>query len=468
MSIHKYRLWFPSLLLMCICACGPTLTMPGNSSGNLYAPAVGINSANLFLYCPDLVNNQDLVAGVLKETETSILRFPGGTTANFYHPQYAGYGFRREDVALLKESGMKEHMGKVLSAEERILKKHAIEENFIWAFARLVKATDHRVLYVANLMSGTLDETLLALKILDDAGVEIAGVELGNEYYLRAYEDKFASVNEYIKLARTFAEGIQNVYPEVPISLVAAPVANIKSVSEREIEWNKGLQGLDFCDALSVHFYPRSDRLLKFSPSPCTLEEAIEMGFNQPRKALQDLERRFPEKELWLSEWNVAAAPKWCNNSVAHSFFTGLMQESFSSSNQVTTSIYHTLVSKTTGFNLYNPDPVQGLKPLPNAQSFELSAKLRKHLQNSGVSWIKAIESLPGNCLRFSFSNEKKEVKAFVIYNASGQSIALNMEAAVDQHWELSALSLKQGALIGADEKSASCRAQSIGLFLIK
>jgi len=468
MSFKKQVFGVVSLLVICICACGPTLTMPGNTLSNHYMPATGVNTANLFLYCPDLLENHDLVAGVLKKEQAGVLRFPGGTTANFYHPNLPGYGFRNEDLALLKESGVKEHMGKVVQAEGRILKKHGIDENFIYAFTKLVETTDHQVLYVANLLSGTLEETLSVLNTFKRAGIRVSGVELGNEYYLKAYEERFASVRDYIDLAKVFAAGIRKEHPDVPISLVAAPTADIKSISQREVEWNKALAGLDFFEAVSVHFYPRSDRMIKLSPSPCTIEEAIEMGFNRPRKALRDLEQTFEGKELWLTEWNVAAAPKWCNNSIAHAFFTGLFQESLSESKQLNVSIYHTLVSKSNGFNLYNPDPILGLKPLPNIQSFELSAKLRSYLQATGVVWEKAVESLPDNCLQFSFSNEKKETRAVVIYNAGGKEVAIDPEISISQHWELSARSLEQGSLILKENNQRVCDAGSISLFLIR
>lgn len=409
-------MWIPLLLLTSVSGCGPKAVVQQEKEGEYRLQPFGFNTANMFLYRPELVHEQEAVVKLLKGSG-DVLRFPGGTTANFYHPEAPGYGYRTEDVELLNPSKMQDHIAQVAKAEGKLLRKHAIEDNFITAFAELAVKTDQKVLYVANLLSGTLEETLLALEVLHARGVLLQGIELGNEYYLKAYAKAYPTVKDYMEEAKAYAVVIHEKYPDVPISVVAAPVEAMKSVSDRDRAWNEGLKGYDFYDALSIHFYPHAERTSREVVLPCSFDEAIIMGMEQPQKALLSYEELFPEKQFWITEWNVAGAPKWCNNSTVHAFFIALMQDALSANSQVSCSIYHTLISKASeGFNAYRPDQNAGFSPQPNVRSLDLLLRLREHLGASEGSYSREVGSINESCFYLSYA-DAEGVKAVMLFN---------------------------------------------------
>lgn len=458
---------FVVLLFLGVSGCGPKVEVKQELNVLRYIRPFGFNTANLFLYCPELVNEQEAIASILKESGGDVLRFPGGTTANFYHPQLPGYGYTLEDLELLNASRMQEHMAQVVKAETKQLGAYGIEENFIHAFAKLAVHTDQKVLYVANLLSGTLQETLMALEILSSNGVGLEGVELGNEYYLKAYAKAFPTVEDYLMEAERYTEAIRQVYPDLAISVVAAPVADMKAVSTRDKEWNSTLSTYRFYDALSVHFYPYGDRSIKQTLTPCSFDEAIKMGFEQPKAALERYAALFPEKEVWITEWNVAGGPKWCNNSVAHAFFITLMQEVLSSEPQVTCSIYHTLVSKASeGFNAYRPDKESGLAAQPNAGALALFLKLEGHLKSKGQQWGRSLQVMNESCFYLSYTHEEEALKAVIVYHYGTESVTLQNDLkGASQAFELNTESLANGSLL--QELSLSNTIEGEGIYLL-
>lgn len=117
------------------------------------------------------------------------------------------------------------------------------------------------VLWVANIF-GAANDTITALKAFRAAGVEVIGVELGNETYTHdAYQEL---PGKYLRRAQLIHQAIhdycgRNEVPLIPVSVVIAPSALMKdvgpTVATRLAMWNEIVMMAPWPDALSLHCY---------------------------------------------------------------------------------------------------------------------------------------------------------------------------------------------------------------------
>ncbi len=343
---------------------------------------LGVNTANLYFHHPGASDTAVQLMQRLKAMNLSVLRFPGGTSANFYHPEEPGYGFRAKDANVLEEGNVKRHVEKLIAAEPGVLRKQGTKKNYIHDFAALAAQSNGKVLYVANLLTGSIEETLYALEVFEQAGAEVAGVELGNEYYLKAYARAFPSVEDYLAKAQRFATTIRSQYPDVAISAVAAPSSASKKLSAREQVWNKRVAEAEFYDAVSVHFYPMNPAgKSAMAKAECSMKVALQMANQQFRNSVEDFKSVFGNRPLWFTEWNVLAAPKWCNNSLAHTAFVLQLLLNMEAEEQIGLSIYHSLLSRGEGFNLLVKRPSQPMEDQFNAFALLAFSQLSNHLK---------------------------------------------------------------------------------------
>jgi hypothetical protein len=109
------------------------------------------------------------VAVITKTLSPKVLRFPGGTIGNYYHPDGIGYGMKKEET------------GNTLS--DLVKAQPLFRQNAIYHFADLCKMSNSKVVYVANMLTGNTDEMLWVLDFFNKAGIDVIAVELGNEFY---------------------------------------------------------------------------------------------------------------------------------------------------------------------------------------------------------------------------------------------------------------------------------------------
>lgn len=389
---------------------------------------LGVNAANLYFHYPGATDTAAQLMQRLEAVNLSVLRFPGGTSANFYHPKANGYGFKEGDQHSLDDGQVKQHVQKLISAEPSVLRKQGVEVNYIHSFASFAAESRSQVLYVANLLTGTVEETLYALEVLQAAGASIAGVELGNEYYLNAYASAFPSVDDYLKKAEQFSSAIKAHFPELSVSVVAAPSSVSKKLSAREREWNQSVAKAGFYDALSIHFYPMSAAgMSSMLVSDCSMQEALQMADAQFLDSMKEFKSLFGERPLWFTEWNVIAAPKWCNNGVEHAAFVMALLRNMQSDPQVVFSIYHSLISRGEGFNLFIARPSEPLQEQFNLLAFELFARLAKH-SHGDIAQIRT-QSVEAQTISWFYSADR-EVLAALHFNASEDAFTVPLPIA--------------------------------------
>ncbi len=209
----------------------------------------GVNCPNVFnqfrngnYYVPNSI------ASSIKSLQAEVLRYPGGSLANFSNTFDGGYGHG--------EAGAK--------------------DNFISRFAYLLNQLDNpQVSYVANVYEPLLDATKIQLHIDSTLNAlkklpQIAYIEIGNEINIsgdfmqvgdkpKFFESKssyLSKVNlkaqKYIEVADRFIRAIRAEYPQVKIGL---PFANYELNTLRSGEWNRTLRTYKNYDAEIYHIY---------------------------------------------------------------------------------------------------------------------------------------------------------------------------------------------------------------------
>lgn len=120
------------------------------------------------------------------------------------------------------------------------------------------------LLYVANINDRVDDrETVREIRDLLDYGVNIRGVELGNESYLPAYQENYPYGDIYLDRAESLRDRIKERFPNLPCGVVMAPSEGMRDPESntgrryprRLKEWNNLVLGETWPDAFIVHSY---------------------------------------------------------------------------------------------------------------------------------------------------------------------------------------------------------------------
>ncbi len=236
---------------------------------------------------------------LLRESHPSSLRFPGGTVANFYHPNLPGYGYKATEI--------------IPSLVGLYNLQKTRTENILYNYIRLCKLANTKALFCANLLTGTTEEALFVISELKKNNIPIEGVELGNEFCLMPYRKQFPDVNSYIKKIKSTALAIRAKYPEIKLIVIAGDAVPIKDMNGRSKfmrAWNEALNKENFYDAYTWHTYPNCESCDKdayfdnlYSKN---LKEIAPQNTNNLYKSGFDYVLQYGKKrKLWVTEWNI-------------------------------------------------------------------------------------------------------------------------------------------------------------------
>ncbi len=271
----------------------------------------GFSCNNLYT---EISNPDDTVLlKAIKQLSPKLLRWPGGNYSNYVHALENGYGYIKSQVQnadirasiQMDRQGLFQMQGKT-------------DHPYILDFIRLVKLCDAKVLLVANIVTGTPEDCIEQIKFFKESGVEVTGVELGNELFLPNIRSVFPFPGSYIVKASAFATALRKSFPGIKVGACAAPYDKIGDVPANKTDkdffksWNDAISRENVFDAISVHYY-----------LPVTMKSAISVdsSFYIAAKDLTRLyslgglvsssieyySRTFPNNKIWFTEWNIAA-----------------------------------------------------------------------------------------------------------------------------------------------------------------
>lgn len=288
------------------------------------------------------------------------IRFPGGTTANYYLSQSRNFGC---DKSIPKSSRSAKRViafNNALAVGERT---YSTED-----FTKFIKRTHTDFTLVLNIFCDGVNDALQWIKEFSDLGVKVDQVELGNELYYKEYNWVFKKPDNYIKLANKFSAEIKKYDPNIKIGYIASSsvfqsehypdVARMHKSKHHDY----GLK-LDYLSATSrasnilvTHFY--SDigisKVGGFFGLPGNEEiykNAISHFDGRSKDAITYFEKLGLNKEIWITEWGVLfyGDTRKFEKDFQHSIFNALFMANglitFVNSKDVQKAYYHNLPS---------------------------------------------------------------------------------------------------------------------------
>ena len=187
------------------------------------------------------------------------------------------------------------------------------------AFLTFIEKTETPFSVVLNIFSITPEDNRAWLTSIKKAGLEVKYIELGNENYLNAYKTIFPDASSYIKIAKQHWAAGRDIFPNAKYSLVTTTIAyhfdaveseeegqaGMNNAVKEELQWNEIISREIWHDALTVHMYTYVNA--KLGPSP---EEAYGNVLSSSDalfdKTMAYYKKKFPGKELWVTEWNMS------------------------------------------------------------------------------------------------------------------------------------------------------------------
>lgn len=303
------------------------------SSHSFSKDILGVNS----LLTQDLLTyrHPDL-ARKYQESGSQVVRFPGGTPANFYNFET---GFLDEDPRSPKHMSMMKWMNDIM--RNRQSDGYRTED-----FVQFLKKTGSETNLVLNILTQDAEYTRRWLQLFKTQEQSVKYVEMGNEVYFGMYKNQLSDVDEYIHRAKEHAAAVRAVSPETKIGVVIPSqcfflpnyLDNFQSGNRyipRIDQWYDRMAEEDFYDAIIIHFYPkmgvaRDLPLEEFPAYPTLYRNCITHVNNKMPQSMEFFRKQFGDKEFWVTEWHVGGFSKKMRKvRLRHSYLGALYSTSF-------------------------------------------------------------------------------------------------------------------------------------------
>jgi hypothetical protein len=281
------------------------------------------------------------------------LRFPGGAVANFYHWKISGF-IENELSSTNSPNLNNRNIGNYRKLVSRRNGELSFDE-----FMELCETLSVKPVIALNLYTGSPSESADWVRYVKDKGYEIAGWELGNELYLAAYRNKFPTVKAYVEVAKQHAAAMRSVDSNIRLAAVATTTGfhlNQRGVqADFEKSWNAQLAKETFFDSYAVHMYTfsRDRRLLPLDELRGLLFGSSDSAF---RRAIEYSKKLFGNREVWVTEWNIADPRNRVANTQLHAMYCGdFFLSLLSYQEQASIANYHVLAGAGKGFTVFSP-----------------------------------------------------------------------------------------------------------------
>jgi hypothetical protein len=279
------------------------------------------------------------------------LRFPGGAVGNFYHWQPGGF-FENEMTSTLNPRLNQRIKGNYVKLQRRRDGKILFDD-----FMALCNSLNIVPVIVVNLWTGSPEESAEWVDYAKNRGYRIKHWELGNEYYLPHYFNKYPTVETYIAEAKKHAAAMKAVDPNIKVSVCATPIAFHKEgwlVKKQQRIWDQGLAAdTSFYDAYTVHVYAyKAVRKKEIEEMRGYLMGWIHFAVSE---AVDYYEKLFPDKEMWITEWNIANPANRVANTQLHAMYVGDFFLKMLKMPNVTQANFHVITGPGKGFPVFSP-----------------------------------------------------------------------------------------------------------------
>lgn len=235
--------------------------------------------------------------------------------------------------------------------------------NFIRDYVDILEAGNSESIFVLNLRYSSPEEELEKINFLVDQGIDIAGIECGNEAYAKTHQwyhpgnpaiNAPISVEEYLDTCDEYKNLILEEHPGIPFAVAAAPKKNFEEGAEWEDSDFNEKWNLSLATKMNEHGY--NDYVIHFYAPFNSCEDEIAGGnrdsiFSCGLEEMRDLRNTvagpnlttrfpvildwyretFPGKNMWFTEWNINQDPvngtnaKYANSILHAAFVTNIL-----------------------------------------------------------------------------------------------------------------------------------------------
>lgn len=228
------------------------------------------------------VDSIDQCMEYIASIQSKVIRFPSGGDNKWMHTanDSVGYGMLQSDVDTMLALAIIDS-GVWATQSAQVAEQYELNPDGARYIDRLIDLVQYceevndfapKVIFVANITMSKLlpgiynvwEENLEAIRYLIDNGVDVVGIEMGNEHYDDHFFEEFIDYWQHIRPLLDSLDDDAFLDP-IPVSLTAAPepdFAQLFGWSEGSVnrfkEWNSGLalkSGSPKFDAYSVHIY---------------------------------------------------------------------------------------------------------------------------------------------------------------------------------------------------------------------
>lgn len=422
-----FLLW----LLIQFSACKPTSTDAQTNykypiqKERLIPISKGLSSFNLdgFYF---LASENDQCESEIKQITPAYVRFPGGTLSNYYHYDSPGYGLRQEDLNLTEGDQIKHAAEKYFKKNSQALDKKGESENYIVPLKQLCINTSSEIVLTLNLFSSNESELDSFLRKLKQERYPIAFIELGNEYFFKAYQGVFPTVDSYIKKAQLITERCRFYFPKTPVGVCVSDYSafgfDVKGLHQMRLKnWNDGISKESFYDAIIIHNYSRTKACSNEATEEnikCILNENDEHIYVNFSESMTYYRKMFSGKPIWITEWNTSRPFEVTCNTFLQGLYYAEFMFKMMEYPDIQLATYHNLLGGGCGYNMLKKMKQGGLKSV----SYEVAQLISPIFQNESymVESQSDIENTSSSFFIKTIQTKKTRYVYFI--NKTGQS----------------------------------------------
>lgn len=371
------------------------------------------------------------VRKLIKDLKPNIFRFPGGTTANFYHIEGAGYGMKDDEVQTVPIYQLNKKSRQNMS------------NNMIDRFIPIAKENNAKVLLIANMYTSNPEEIVAMAKKFRANGIAIVGIELGNELYFKAFEGSYPDGETYLAKCKEFVPVIKAYDKTIPLGVLACPIGGGVN-KEKFRAWNELLGKQDFYDAYVIHEYSSCKECnlmetpdMDYIFNQCGIK-ATSITYNNVRQYVYDYYNQiFPNKKQWITEWNTINSDPYISNTFlqgAHNadYLINIIDVNAANNNPISMASFHALAGDGIPFPMilyrkYQKTTLNGDKDVSTTASYYTFYFFR-NIFSSHARKCKQEVSLSNNgtekdiIVRSFISSDKKKLYLYCINKTASNS----------------------------------------------
>jgi hypothetical protein len=281
----------------------------------LQGPIMGVSTTAFY----ERLLEDPIKIAVLKKMSIGLDRFPGGSDANFYN-------WRTGLIAIQSHPDSSNYVKFWAKAAANIAhgKPNGVTFEQYESFSRQIGA---QIIFVPNLESSSIADQVEWFKSLAGKGIVPQRIELGNEFWVAMGNDptslaRWPDEPTSMQIMKQYLNALKPYLPanaKVAVQAAAGAIGVQRGkFGQRLRQWDEDLRSEPWFDAVTLHLYPRlrevmgnpeagitpptpGNAMARLTAMMARVDEGVE-------RIIQDMERRLPGKEIWITEWNTRGA----------------------------------------------------------------------------------------------------------------------------------------------------------------